>query len=88
VPALRAALTGDATRLGCFFGAYSGLYRLALGALERARGPSRDSNAFLAGSIAGLALFCETPDRRLTWSHYLLARYAAGCPAGGWDGGR
>ena len=71
---LRSALTGPSLRLGLFFGGYAGLYRLALDALERSRGKHHVSNAFIAGSLAGVALFLEEPEQRMTWSHYLLAR--------------
>lgn len=76
--ALRKSLLGeDAFRFTSFFGVYGLLWKLTNGLLVKWRGTDRKNdkwNGFISGAVAGTALICESPHRRVSIAQQMLIR--------------
>ncbi|KAF9541211.1 hypothetical protein EC957_003344 [Mortierella hygrophila] len=73
------AFTGvDALRFGSFFGMFSFLWKLVNNGLTLYRGTDDRINGAIAGAIAGLALFIEAPERRVTFAQQMFIRSMQG----------
>ncbi|KAF9907226.1 hypothetical protein EC991_011216 [Linnemannia zychae] len=73
------AFTGaDALRFGSFFGMFSFLWKLVNNGLNLYRGTDDRINGAIAGAIAGLALFIEAPERRVTFAQQMFIRSMQG----------
>ncbi|KAG0312870.1 hypothetical protein BGZ97_010763 [Linnemannia gamsii] len=73
------AFTGaDALRFGSFFGMFSFLWKLVNNGLNLYRGTDDRINGAIAGAVAGLALFIEAPERRVTFAQQMFIRSMQG----------
>ncbi|KAF9100124.1 hypothetical protein BGX23_006088 [Mortierella sp. AD031] len=79
VKIVKEAFTGvDALRFGSFFGMFSFLWKLVNNGLRLYRGTDDRINGAIAGAIAGLSLFIETPERRVTFAQQMFIRSMQG----------
>ncbi|KAG0051187.1 hypothetical protein BGZ83_004008 [Gryganskiella cystojenkinii] len=68
----------DAIRMGTFFGLFSFLWKFVNNGLKLYRGTDDRVNGAIAGAIAGLALFVESPERRVTFAQQMFVRSMQG----------
>ncbi|KAG0324425.1 hypothetical protein BG000_002224, partial [Podila horticola] len=68
----------DAIRFGSFFGTFSFLWKLVNNGLKLYRGTDDRINGAIAGAIAGLSLFIETRERRVTFAQQMFIRSMQG----------